>query len=83
MKLLLLLIISASLLIGLAKSDDPLKDMNGCKVPCLMTVDFCDVTCKINGGSSGYCKFSEISCWCKGLPDNKIWKNGKNCYSFM
>nr|AIX87644.1 sodium channel blocker AbNaTx16 [Androctonus bicolor] len=79
MKLLLLLTISASMLIeGLANSDGYLKKKDGCRTECVTGNDFCDKACKSAGGSFGYCDTWTLSCWCKDLPDNKIWTKEKN-----
>nr|ALY87538.1 sodium channel toxin NaTx6 [Odontobuthus doriae] len=76
MKLIFLLIISASMVIeGLANSDGYLKGGDGCKITCMLS-NKCDGMCKIYGGSSGSC--SGIACWCKNIPEKHIWKPETN-----
>nr|ALY87540.1 sodium channel toxin NaTx9 [Odontobuthus doriae] len=74
MKLLLLLIISASMLIEeLVSADGFIKDSDGCKISC-PTYGYCDDYCKARGGTKGTCYLFLKGCWCIGLPDDKAWK---------
>nr|ACJ23121.1 putative depressant toxin Tx438 [Buthus occitanus israelis] len=80
MKLLLLLIISASMLIeGLVNADGYMKDSKGCKMNC--PTGYCNRECKKAGGYYGYCFLNGFSlgCWCEGLPADKTWKRGVDC----
>nr|P68725.1 RecName: Full=Insect toxin 2-13; AltName: Full=LqhIT2-13; Flags: Precursor [Leiurus quinquestriatus hebraeus] len=77
MKLLLLLIITASMLIeGLVNADVYIRRHDGCKISCTVNDKYCDNECKSEGGSYGYCY--AFGCWCEGLPNDKAWKSETN-----
>nr|ACJ23119.1 putative depressant toxin Tx354 [Buthus occitanus israelis] len=81
MKLLLLLIIAASIVIeGFVNADGYLKDYYGCKMKCPIPRE-CNRYCKDQGGNYGYCYLNGlfIGCWCEGLPQEKAWKKGSDC----
>nr|AHZ63115.1 depressant insect toxin-like protein [Mesobuthus gibbosus] len=80
MKLLLLLIVSASMLIeGVVNvGDGYIRTRNGCKVSCVWGNEGCRQECVAYGASYGYCWTWGLGCWCEGLPDDKIWKSSTN-----
>nr|AMX81454.1 sodium channel toxin meuNa7 [Mesobuthus eupeus] len=81
MKLLLLLIISASMLIeSLVNAGDGYAKQrtDGCKVSCFMNNKFCDYSCRTYGAKSGICWIPEQACWCLDIPDENIWKSETN-----
>nr|ACJ23117.1 putative depressant toxin Tx233 [Buthus occitanus israelis] len=79
MKLLLLLIISASMLIGgLVNADGYIRELDGCKISCLFNNNWCNSVCKTAGGFYGYCWTWGLACWCEGLPDERKWKSETN-----
>nr|ACJ23128.1 putative depressant toxin Tx695 [Buthus occitanus israelis] len=75
MKLLLLLIIAASMLIeGFVNADGYIRNGKGCWVRCPLRVD-CNKLCKQHGGYYGYCY--NLGCWCEGLPEKEAYKRGR------
>uniref|UniRef100_C0HMA9 Beta-toxin NaTx36 n=1 Tax=Centruroides sculpturatus TaxID=218467 RepID=SCX36_CENSC len=46
---------------------------DGCTIACLFDNDFCNRKCVEQKGKSGYCYFWKQSCYCEGLPDDKVY----------
>nr|P24336.1 RecName: Full=Beta-insect depressant toxin BjIT2; Short=IT-2; Flags: Precursor [Hottentotta judaicus]AAB25385.1 depressant insect neurotoxin [Hottentotta judaicus] len=79
MKLLLLLVISASMLLEcLVNADGYIRKKDGCKVSCIIGNEGCRKECVAHGGSFGYCWTWGLACWCENLPDAVTWKSSTN-----
>nr|ABX76749.1 neurotoxin LmNaTx1 precursor [Lychas mucronatus] len=82
MKILIIFVIAITVVGVQSKDGYPIYSTGkskGCKIECVINNKYCDKECTLKGGSSGYCYFWKLACYCEGLPDSvAVWTYAEN-----